>query len=78
MGSTHSLHKYLPALAESSAPLRPLLSKSKEYIWIPECQNAFENLKKQASNIVKLRHFAIHEDIRKVCDANHNGLGAVL
>ena len=30
MGSIHSLHKYLPALAESSASLRPLLSKKNE------------------------------------------------
>ena len=78
MGSIHSLHKYLPALAESSAPLRPLLSKNNEYIWTPECQNAFENLKKQVSNIVELRHFDIHKDIRIVCDASHNVLGAVL
>ena len=78
MGSIHSLHKYLPALAESSAPLRPLLSKNNEYIWTPECQNAFENPKKQVSNIVELRHFDIHKDIRIVCDASHNGLGAVL
>ena len=34
MGSIHSLHKYMPALAESSAPLRPLLSPEK---WTPEC-----------------------------------------
>ena len=78
MGSIHSLHKYLPALAESSAPLPPLLSKSSEYIWTPECQNRFENLKKQVSNIVELRHFDIHKDIRIVCDASHNGLAAVL
>ena len=77
MGSTHSLHKYLPALAELSAPLRPLLSKSNENIWTPERQNAFENLKKQVSNIVELRHFDIHKGVRIMCDASHNGLGAV-
>ena len=77
-GSNHSLHKYLPASAESSAPLRPLLSKSTEYIWTSECQNAFENLKKQVSNIVELWHFDIHKDIRIVCDASHNRLDAVL
>ena len=55
MGSIHSLHKYLPALAESSALLRPLLRRSNEHIWNPECQNAFENLKKQVSKIVELR-----------------------
>ena len=31
MRSIHSLHKYLPALAESSASLRPLLSRKNEY-----------------------------------------------
>ena len=33
MGSNHSLHKYLPALAESSTSLRPLLSRKNEYIF---------------------------------------------
>ena len=74
MGSIHSLHKYLPALAESFSPLRPLLSKNNDYIWTPECQCAFENLHKQVSNIVELRHFDIDKDIQIVCDASHNGL----
>ena len=78
MGSIHSLHKYLPALAESSASLRPLLSRKNEYIWSDECQISFENLKKQVANIVELRHFDIHRDTRIVCDASHNGLRAVL
>ena len=78
MGSIHSLHKHLPALAESSASLRPLLSRKNEYIWTSECQISFENLKKQVANIVELRHFDIHRDTRSVCDASHNGIGAVL
>ena len=78
MGSIHSMHKYLPALAESSASLRPLLSRKNDYIWSDECQISFENLKKQVANIVELRHFDIHRDTRIVCDASHNGLGAVL
>ena len=72
-----SIYKYLPALAESSASLRPLLSTKNEYIWNSECQMSFENLKKQVANIVELRHFDIHRDTRIVCDASHNGLGAV-
>ena len=78
MGSIHSLHKYLLALAESSASLRPLLSRKNEYIWNSESQVSFKNLKKQVANIVELRHFDIHRDTRIVCDASHNGLGAVL
>ena len=37
MGSIHNLHKYLPALAETSAPLRPLLSKKNEPQWVGGC-----------------------------------------
>ena len=78
MGSLHSLHKYLPSLAETSAPLRPLLRKKNYFVWTNECQIAFEMLKKQVANIVELRHFDVHKDIRIVCDASRNGLGAVL
>ena len=69
MGSIHSLQKHLPARAESSASLRPLLSRKNEYIWNSECQISFDNLKKQVANIVELRHFDIHRDTRIVCDA---------
>ena len=68
----------MPALAETSAPLSPLLSRKNEYVWTPECQASFENLNKQVANIVGLKHFAVYEDIRIVCDASHKRLGAVL
>ena len=74
----HSLHKYLPNLTESSAPLQPLLSKNRGYVWKAECQAVFGNSKKQVAKIVQLRHFDIHNDIRIVSDASHNNLGAVL
>ena len=47
MGSIHRFHKNMPALAESSAPLRPLLSREKDYMGTPDCQAAFDNLKNQ-------------------------------
>ena len=78
MGSIHSLHKYLPALTESSASLRPLLSRKNECSWTSECQVSFENLKNQVANIVEVRHFDINRDTKIVCDASQNGLGAVL
>ena len=62
-----------------SAPLRPLLSKKSDYNWTAECENAFQNIKFGVANIVvELKHFDIHKDIRVVCDASHNSLGAVL
>ena len=68
----------MPALAESSAPLRPLLSRKNEYVWTPECQRSFDNLKNQVANIVELKQFDVPKNIRIVCDASHNGLGSVL
>ena len=78
MGSMHSLHKFLPNLAEVSAPLRPLLSQNNDFIWTSTCEDAFQQLKSLVKNIVKLRHFDIHRETRIICDASHDGLGAVL
>ena len=72
MGSMHSLHKFL------QKPLRPLLSQNNDFVWTPNCGNAFQQLKSLVKNIVELRHFDIHRETRIVCDASHDGLGAVL
>ena len=38
----------------------------------------FQQLKLLVKIIVKLRHFDIHRETRIICDASHDGLGAVL
>ena len=78
MGSMHSLHKLLPKLAEVSAPLRPLLSQNNGFVWRPVCESAFQQIKSLVENIVEVRHFDIHRETRIICDASHDGLGAVL
>ena len=78
MGSLHSLHKLLPKLAEISAPLRPLLSQNNDFVWTPVCEIAFQQLKSLVENFFELRHFDIHRETRIICDASHDGLGAVL
>ena len=78
MGSMHSLHKFLPKLAEVSAPLRLLLIQNNNFVWTPDCENAVQQLKSLVKNIVELKHFDIHRDTRIVCDASHDGLGAML
>ena len=66
MGSIRSLHKYLPALVESSAPLRHLLGRKNEYIWTHESQTSSNKLMKQVANIVQLRQFHMHRDTRRL------------
>ena len=75
MGSMQSLHKFSPKL---SALLRPSLSQNKDFVWTPNCENAFQQLKFLLKNIVELKHFDIHRETRIICDASHDGLGAVL
>ena len=41
-------------------------------------RKAFQQLKSLVKNIVGLRHFDIHRETRIICDASHDGLGAVL
>ena len=77
VGSMHSLRKFLPKLAEVSAPLRLLLSQNNDFVWTSNCENAFQQLKSLVKNIVELRHFDIHPETRIICDASHDGLGAV-
>ena len=68
----------MPKLADVSAPLRPLLSQNNDFVWTPVCENAFQQFKSLVKNIVELRHFDIHRETRIICDASHDGLGAVL
>ena len=63
IGSAHSLDEYLSVLAETSAPLRPLLSEKNDFVWSAEVQLAFQALKTQVANIVGLKHFDVHKDI---------------
>ena len=76
--SMHSLHKFLPKLAEKSGPLRPLLSQNNDFVWTPACENTFQQLKSLVKNIIDLRHFDFHRETRIICDASYDGLGAVL
>ena len=54
------------------------MSQNKEFAWTSECENAFQQLKTLAKNIVELKHFDIYRETRIVCDASHDGLGALL
>ena len=78
LGSLHSLHKLLPNLEEITAPLRPLLSQIKKFIWTKECEAALDSLKRMVANITELKHFDIHRETRIVCDASHDELGAMV
>ena len=66
MGCIHHLIKFTPKLAELSEPLRPLLSKNntKSQIkldWKDQHTTAFEQIKRQITNITENKHFDINK-----------------
>ena len=65
MGFLHSLHKFLPKLAEISAPLKPLLSQNNDFIWTNQCETASVRfLERFVASMTELRLFDIHRETR--------------
>ena len=58
-------------------PLRPLLSKEKEWGWTDDHERAFAEMKKAVPAITEKQHFKRNQPMRDVCDASR-GSRAVL
>ena len=83
MGCIHHLTKFTPKLAELSEPLRPLLSKNNtksqnKLDWKDHNTTAFEEIKRQITNISENKHFDINKETKVKCDAGRKELGACL
>ena len=83
MGSIHHMIKFIPNLAELTAPLRPLLStknsiKGSKLKWASEHDSAFNKIKTAITHIIENKHFDTSKPTRVRCDASKNGLGACL
>ena len=83
MGCIHHLIKFTPKLADSSEPLRPVLSKNntkaqKKLDWKDHHTTAFEQIKRQITKVRENKHFDLNKETRVKCDASRKGLGACL
>ena len=54
LGTVNYLSRFLAFLSDLHVPLQSLLKKDAEFIWIPVCQCAFDQIKLHVSNDVKL------------------------
>ena len=78
LGAVKQFNKFIHSLASISFPLRSFLKKDAEWEWNDSHAKALLQNKKEIKNVVELSHFKRNQEIRIICDASKNGLGAVI
>ena len=78
LGLVNYLTRYSGRLASLTAPLRELTKKDTAYVWGPEHDHSFNQVKQEITSMGVLRYF--DPDVESVIqtDASQKGLGAVL
>ncbi|KAH9111480.1 hypothetical protein AeMF1_014009 [Aphanomyces euteiches] len=78
LGLATYLHKYSKNFASLARPLSHLLSKDVPWVWSPECQTAFDDVKKSLVEAPILALPDIGRPFSVVCDASIRGIGCCL
>jgi hypothetical protein len=77
-GFVNYLAKFLPQLATIMEPIRKLTRKDTPWEWSTQQQQAFETVKKFATESPVLSYYDPEQELQVQCDASQHGLGAAL
>ena len=72
------MRKFNPGLAEVEAPLRKLLKKQNAWVWGPDQDKAFLQIKQMLSSFPTLVKFDLEKKHRITADASCHSIGAAL
>ena len=78
LGMVNQLGKFSPRISELSQPLRELLSTKRAWLWGPEQDRSFQNLKEELSKPTTLALYNPQAELKVSADASSFGLGSVL
>ena len=78
MGMANQLGKFSCHLADLTHPLRELLSSKRAWLWGPEQENAFTQIKEELAKRTVLALYQPGSETKISADASSYGLGAVL
>ena len=78
LGMVQYLSKFIPNLSTITVPLRRLTDKGADWIWSPEAEKAFQDVKMLLVKAPVLTYFDPKLPVTIQCDASEKGIGAVL
>ena len=78
LGMVQYCGRFIPKLADISAPLRALTHKDAKWTWGPRQKQAFENLKHVLTTETTMAYFDSSKNTELCVDASPFGLGAIL
>lgn len=78
LGMVNYYQQFIPNLASKLNPLYKLLQKNTKFVWTKECENAFQNLRKEICGDKVLTPFHASLPVTLATDASPIGFGAVL
>ena len=78
LGMVTYLTKFIPDMSMKTAPLRKLLEKDTEWLWLHTHDNAVSQLKEILSKAPVLSYFDVNKPVTVMADASKDGLGAAI
>jgi hypothetical protein len=71
-------HRFIPDFSKISKPITELLKNQVKFVWSPECEEAFQTLKRLLTTAPILAQPDIEKSFHVYCDASGIGIGCVL
>ena len=78
LGIANNNQSFIKNLLDLRAPLNEQLKKDKKWRWTPECQTAFNQIKKALTSDLFLTHYGTKLEIIVASDASWYGVGACI
>ncbi|WVZ89116.1 hypothetical protein U9M48_035568 [Paspalum notatum var. saurae] len=78
LGLAGYYHRFIKDFSKTVKPMTSLMKKNAKYVWSPNCEEAFQTLKKLLTSAPVLAQPHVTKPFDVYCDASDNGLGCVL